>query len=168
MSPRDPATPEHHRVFGGNSNWRGPIWFPMNFLLIQAVATFARYYGDSFTLECPTGSSRQLTLAEIADELSRRLTRIFVRDEHGRRAVFGDTEIFQEDIHWRDRVPFDEFFHGEHGHGLGAGHQTGWTALVALLLQYAGNLCFDHPSWRHEATETGRGPSLATIEKVMS
>src|SRR5215510_6674325 len=72
MSPRDPATPEHHRVFGGNSNWRGPIWFPMNFLLIQAVATFARYYGDSFTLECPTGSSRQLTLAEIADELSRR------------------------------------------------------------------------------------------------
>src|SRR5262245_886832 len=129
-----------NRVFGGNSNWRGPIWFPMNFLLIQAIARFARYYGDSFTLECPTGSNQQLTLADIADELSGRLTRIFVRDEHGRRAVFGDSEIFQNNIHWRDCVPFHEFFDGERGNGLGASHQAGWTALVALLLQYRGSL----------------------------
>jgi hypothetical protein len=138
-----------NRMFGGNSNWRGPIWFPMNYLLIQAIARFACYYDDSFTLECPTGSGRQLTLGEIADELSRRLTRIFVRDEFsGRRAVFGDNQYFQEDPHWRDCVPFHEFFHGETGAGLGASHQTGWTALVALLLQYRGKLCFDQAASR--------------------
>jgi hypothetical protein len=134
-----------NRMFGGNSNWRGPIWFPMNFLLIQAVATFARYYDDSFTVECPTGSGQHLTLAQVADELARRMTRIFLRDEGkgGRRAVLGDNEHFQQDRHWRDYVPFHEFFHGETGAGLGASHQTGWTALVALLLQYRGQLCFD-------------------------
>ena len=134
-----------NRLFGGNSNWRGPIWFPMNFLLIQAIASFARYYDDSFTIECPTGSGRWLTLPGIAEELSRRLTRIFVRDEATgfRRAVFGDNEHFQQDRFWRDCIPFHEFFHGETGAGLGASHQTGWTALVALLLQYGGNLCFD-------------------------
>jgi hypothetical protein len=134
-----------NRVFGGNSNWRGPIWFPMNFLLIQALATFARYYGDSFTMECPTGSGHHLTLAEIASELSGRLTRIFVRDQSagGRRAVFGGNDYFQNDPHWRDYVPFHEFFHGDTGAGLGASHQTGWTALVALLLQHRGELCFD-------------------------
>jgi len=133
-----------NRMFGGNSNWRGPIWFPMNFLLIQAIARFARYYDDSFTVECPAGSNRHLTLGEIADELARRLTRIFVREEAtGRRAVFGDNEYFQNDVHWRDSVPFHEFFHGETGAGLGASHQTGWTSLVALLLQYRGQLCFD-------------------------
>jgi hypothetical protein len=135
-----------NRVFGGNSNWRGPIWFPMNFLLIQAIATFAQYYGDSLTLECPTGSGRYMTLAEIADDLSSRLTRIFLRDESrdGRRAVFGTNDHFQRDPHWRDHVPFHEFFHGDTGTGLGASHQTGWTALVALLLQYGGDLCFSH------------------------
>jgi hypothetical protein len=134
-----------NRVFGGNSNWRGPVWFPMNFLLIQAIAAFARYYDDSFTIECPTGSGRWLTLAQVADELARRLTRIFVRDEAncGRRAVFGENEHFQQDPHWRDNVPFHEFFHGETGAGLGASHQTGWTALVALMLQYGGDLYFD-------------------------
>jgi Mannosylglycerate hydrolase MGH1-like glycoside hydrolase domain len=134
-----------NRVFGGNSNWRGPIWFPMNFLLIQALATFARYYGETFTIECPTGSGRHLTLAEIADDLARRLTRIFVRDDTrgGRRAAFGENEHVQQDVHWRDHILFHEFFHGESGVGLGASHQTGWTALVALLLQYGGNLCFD-------------------------
>src|SRR5262249_8352495 len=101
-----------NRVFGGNSNWRGPIWFPMNFLLIQSFATFARYYGPSLSLEYPTGSGRRYTLPEIADDLSERLTRIFVRDGHGRRAVFGDNEHFQRDIHWRDYVPVHEFFHG--------------------------------------------------------
>jgi len=138
-----------NRIFGGNSNWRGPIWFPMNFLLIQAVARFARYYDDTFTLEFPTGSNRQLTLGDIAEELAQRLTRIFVRTDScegksGRRAVFGDTEPFQNDSHWRDYVPFHEFFHAETGAGLGASHQTGWTSLVALLLQYGGKLCFDH------------------------
>jgi len=137
-----------NRVFGGNSNWRGPIWFPVNFLLIQAIATFARYYDDSFTIECPTGSGQSLTLSEVADELARRLTRIFLRDEQhgGRRAVFGENEHFQHDVHWRDYVPFHEFFHGETGAGLGASHQTGWTALVALLLQHGGQLCFDRAS----------------------
>jgi hypothetical protein len=132
-------------VFGGNSNWRGPIWFPMNFLLIQAIATFARYYDDSFTVECPQGSGRPLTLPQIADELARRLTRIFVRDDAngGRRAVLGENDLFQNDAQWRDYVPFHEFFHGDTGIGLGASHQTGWTALVALLLQYGGDLCFD-------------------------
>jgi hypothetical protein len=132
-----------NRIFGGNSNWRGPIWFPMNYLLIQAIATFAHYYDDSLTVECPTGSGRFLTLAEVADELARRLTRIFVRDESGRRAVFGNNEHFQHDPEWRDHVPFHEFFHGDNGAGLGASHQTGWTALVALLLQHGGRLCFD-------------------------
>jgi hypothetical protein len=134
-----------NRMFGGNSNWRGPIWFPMNVLLIQAIATFARYYGDSFTIEHPRGSGVQSTLPEIAADLSRRLTRIFLRDETngGKRPVFGDQAHVQTDPHWRDYVPFHEFFHGETGAGLGASHQTGWTALVALLLQYGGNLCFD-------------------------
>jgi hypothetical protein len=131
-------------MFGGNSNWRGPIWFPMNFLLIQALATSARYYDDSFTVECPSGSGRFLTLGQVADELATRLTRVFVRDENGRRAVFGDNEFFQADLEWRDYVPFHEYFHGDTGEGLGAGHQTGWTALVALLLQHGGQLSFDN------------------------
>ncbi len=134
-----------NRMFGGNSNWRGPIWFPMNFLLIQALATSARYYGDSFTVECPTGSGHFLTLGQVADELAARLIRIFVRDERngGRRAVFGNNEYFQNDPHWRDYVPFHEFFHGDSGEGLGASHQTGWTALVALMIQHGGQLCFE-------------------------
>jgi hypothetical protein len=133
-----------NRMFGGNSNWRGPIWFPMNFLLIQSIATFARYYDDSFTVEYPTGSGRWVTLAELADELAVQLTRIFVRDgASGRRAVFGENDRMQHDPQWRDYVPFHEFFHGDTGEGLGASHQTGWTALVALLLQFRGSLCFD-------------------------
>jgi hypothetical protein len=142
-----------NRIFGGNSNWRGPIWFPMNFLLIQALATSARYYDDTFKIECPTGSGRFLTLIEIAEELSNRLTRIFVRDDDrgSRRAVFGDNDYFQQDAHWRDCVPFYEFFHGETGAGLGASHQTGWTALVALLLQHRGRLCFDRLELRDRA-----------------
>ena len=134
----------NNRMFGGNSNWRGPIWFPMNFLLIQALATSARYYDDSFTIECPRGSGRFLTLAQVADELAARLTHVFVRDENGRRAVFGDNEFFQADPEWRDYLPFHEYFHGETGEGLGAGHQTGWTALVALLLQHGGQLSFEN------------------------
>jgi len=123
-------------MFGGNSNWRGPIWFPMNFLLIQAISTFARYYGSGFTIECPTGSGQSLTLAQIADELAARLVRIFLRSaEDDRRPVLGDNELFQHDPHWRDYVPFHEYFHGDNGQGVGASHQTGWTGVVAKLLE---------------------------------
>ena len=122
-------------MFGGNSNWRGPVWFPMNVLLIRALFQFHAYYGDSFRVECPTGSGTLMTLFEVATEISDRLQRIFLRDEAGRRPVFGGTEKFQTDPHWRDCIPFYEYFHGDNGAGLGASHQTGWTALVAALAQ---------------------------------
>jgi hypothetical protein len=125
-------------LFGGNSNWRGPIWFPVNYLLVESLQQFHHYYGDDFKVECPTGSGQYLTLNEIADELSWRLIRIFVRGDDGRRAVFGDDELFQRDEHWRDYIPFYEYFHGDHGAGIGASHQTGWTGLVAKLLQQQG------------------------------
>jgi hypothetical protein len=160
-----------NRIFGGNSNWRGPIWFPMNFLLIQAIATFARYYDESFTVEFPRGSGRHLTLAEVAGELARRPARIFVRDQAGRRAVFGDNELFQSDPLWRDCIPFYEFFHGETGAGLGASHQTGWTSLVALLLQHGGDLCFDQAVSKHppQASEPRPGGELdRTRERVQA
>jgi hypothetical protein len=122
-------------VFGGNSNWRGPIWMPVNFLIVEALQRFHHYYGDDFKVECPTGSGRYLTLLEIADELGARLTRLFLRDANGRRACFGDDERLQRDPHFRDYLPFYEFFHGDTGRGLGAAHQTGWTGLIAKLLQ---------------------------------
>jgi len=125
-------------LFGGNSNWRGPIWFPLNFLLIESLQRFHYYYGDQLKVECPTGSGRMLTLWEVAEELSRRLTSIFLRGNDGRRPVFGGNEIFQSDPYWRDLIPFHEYFHGDNGAGLGASHQTGWTALVAKLLQQSG------------------------------
>jgi hypothetical protein len=129
-------------LFGGNSNWRGPIWMPVNFLLIESLQQFHHYYGDDFTVECPTGSGRYLTLREIADELSLRLMRIFLHDHDRRRAVFGGNQLFQSDPHWRDYVPFYEYFHGDNGAGLGASHQTGWTGLIAKLIQQQG----EHPS----------------------
>ncbi len=125
-------------LFGGNSNWRGPIWFPVNYLLIESLQVFHYYYGDDFTVECPTGSGRQLTLRQVADELSRRLIRIFTRDGEGRRAVFGGQDLLQRDPHWRDYVLFHEYFHGDDGAGIGASHQTGWTGLVAKLIQQQG------------------------------
>jgi hypothetical protein len=125
-------------LFGGNSNWRGPVWFPVNYLIIEALQQFHHYYGDDFTVECPTGSGRLLTLDQIADELSRRLIRLFLRDGAGRRPVFGEQAIFQHDPHWRDHLLFYEYFHGDTGAGLGASHQTGWTALVAKLIQQQG------------------------------
>ena len=121
-------------LFGGNSNWRGPIWFPVNFLLIQALRRFHEYYHESFRVECPTGSGRMMNLDEVADELSRRLVSTFQRDSQGRRAVFGGNEKFQSDPHWRDYVPFYEYFHGDSGAGVGASHQTGWTALVTKMI----------------------------------
>jgi hypothetical protein len=125
-------------LFGGNSNWRGPIWFPVNYLLVESLQKFHHYLGDDFRVECPTGSEQQLTLREVATELSNRLARIFLRDERNRRPVFGDRELFQRDRFWRDLVPFYEYFHGDTGEGLGASHQTGWTSLVAKLLQQSG------------------------------
>jgi hypothetical protein len=122
-------------LFGGNSNWRGPIWLPVNYLLIESLQQFHHYYGDDFKIECPTGSGQYLTLNEVADELSRRLMGLFLRDGDGRRAVFGGQEQFQRDPHWRDYIPFHEYFHGDTGAGLGASHQTGWTGLVAKLIQ---------------------------------
>jgi hypothetical protein len=127
-------------MFGGNSNWRGPIWFPMNLLIIRALIQFYLYYGDSFTVECPTGSGRPMTLFEVARELSRRLIGIFERDKEGRRPVYGGAEKFQRDPHWRDYILFYEYFHGDNGAGLGASHQTGWTGTVARLIQAFGHL----------------------------
>ena len=125
-------------IYGGNSNWRGPIWFPINFLIIQALREFHRFFGDTFRVELPTGSGRRVDLNTVASDLSRRLTRIFLRDESqgGRRPVFGDNDLFQNNPAWRDNVPFHEFFHGDNGAGLGASHQTGWTALVSELLEW--------------------------------
>ncbi len=122
-------------MFGGNSNWRGPVWFPMNILLIRALLHFHAGYGDAFRVECPTGSGTMMNLSEVGTEISNRLQSIFLRDDTGRRPVFGGTEKFQNDPHWRDCVPFYEYFHGDNGAGLGASHQTGWTALVAALVQ---------------------------------
>jgi Glycosyl hydrolase family 63 C-terminal domain len=125
-------------LFGGNSNWRGPIWFPINFLLVEALQKFHHYFGDEYRVECPTGSGQMLTLAEVATELSRRLTRIFLDDAQGRRPVFGASELFQTDPSWHDLIPFHEYFNGDTGAAVGASHQTGWTALVAKLLQQSG------------------------------
>ncbi len=130
----EPAESES-AIYGGNSNWRGPIWFPINYLIIEALRKYDRYYRDTLKIEHPTGSGHMLTLEEIADDLSRRLTRIFERDADGRRAVFGGDDLMQMDPHWRDYVLFYEYFHGDNGAGLGASHQTGWTGLVALLIQ---------------------------------
>jgi hypothetical protein len=121
-------------MFGGNSNWRGPIWMPVNALIVRALLQYYAYYGDEFTVECPTGSGRQMTLYEVAEELARRLGAIFLLDERGRRPVFGGTPKFQEDPHWSDHILFYEYFHGDNGAGLGASHQTGWTGVVARLM----------------------------------
>jgi hypothetical protein len=121
--------------FGGNSNWRGPIWFPINFLLVEVLKKYDRFYGNDLLVEYPTGSGNKLTLGQISEELSHRLTNIFLRDEQGRRAVFGTNTTFQNDPHWCDYIPFHEYFHGDTGRGVGASHQTGWTAVVANLLQ---------------------------------
>jgi hypothetical protein len=125
-------------LFGGNSNWRGPIWFPVNYLLIEAIQKFHHFYGDSLEVECPTASGQVSNLWSVATELSRRLTRIFLRGPDGRRPVHGGAATFQTDPHWRDLILFYEYFHGDDGAGIGASHQTGWTGLVAKLLQQSG------------------------------
>ena len=138
-------------MFGGNSNWRGPIWMPVNVLIIRALANYYLYYGDAFTIECPTGSGRHMTLYEVAAELSRRLASIFLRDASGRRPVYGGSRKFQDDPHWRDLILFYEYFHGDNGAGLGASHQTGWTGVIARLMQLFAEVTSD------EALEQGKG-----------
>jgi len=125
-------------MFGGNSNWRGPVWMPVNMLLVRALVNLYQFYGDDFKVECPTGSGQRMTLFEVAQELKRRLTATFLRDADGRRPVYGGSAKFQEDPHWRDLILFYEYFHGDNGSGLGASHQTGWTGLTATLLDFFG------------------------------
>jgi hypothetical protein len=121
-------------MFGGNSNWRGPIWMPVNALIVRALLQYYTYYGNDFTIECPTGSGRQMNLYQVAQELTRRLTSIFLRNNDGRRPVYGSTQKFQDDPYWRDLILFYEYFHGDNGAGLGASHQTGWTGVIARLM----------------------------------
>jgi hypothetical protein len=128
------------RMFGGNSNWRGPVWMPMNALLLRALLQFYLYYGDNFKVECPTGSSHWMNLFDVAKEIANRLIRIFLRDESGRRPVYGGTQKFQADPNWKDCLLFYEYFHGDNGAGLGASHQTGWTGLIAKLIEIFGRL----------------------------
>jgi hypothetical protein len=127
-------------LFGGNSNWRGPIWMPVSALIIRALMHYYAYYGDNFRIECPTGSGNSMNLFEVAREIANRLTRIFLRDESGRRPVFGGSEKFQKDPHWRDHLLFYEYFHGDNGAGIGASHQTGWTGVMAGLIEIFGKL----------------------------
>jgi hypothetical protein len=127
-------------MFGGNSNWRGPVWLPVNAIILRALLAYYLYYGDNFKIECPTGSGQMMNLFEVSKEIANRLTNIFLLDQDGRRPVYGGTEKFQSDPSWRDHLLFYEFFHGDNGAGLGASHQTGWTGLVAKIIQLYGAL----------------------------
>jgi len=127
-------------MFGGNSNWRGPIWMPINGLIIRGLLQLYLYYGDNFKIECPTGSGKMMNLFEVSREISKRLESIFLRDKDGRRPVYGGTQKFQNDPHWRDYILFNEYFHGDNGAGLGASHQTGWTGIIARLIDFYGQV----------------------------
>jgi hypothetical protein len=127
-------------MFGGNSNWRGPVWMPVNALILRALLNLYSFYGDDFTVECPTGSGQRMTLFEVAQEITRRLSATFLRGADGLRPVYGGTAKFQDDPHWRDLIQFYEYFHGDNGAGLGASHQTGWTGLVAVFLDVFGRV----------------------------
>jgi len=142
-------------MFGGNSNWRGPIWMPVNALIIRALLHYYAYYGDNFKIECPTGSGNIMNLYQVAHEIANRLTRIFLQDGSGRRPVFGGAGKFQRDPHWRDNLLFYEYFHGDNGAGIGASHQTGWTGVVALLIEIFGKL--DAEAFLHGGTEATLG-----------
>jgi hypothetical protein len=122
-------------LFGGNSNWRGPVWFPVNYLLVEALERYHHFYGDDLKVECPTGSGRLLNLSQVSNEIARRLTSPFLPDEAGRRPCHGGDRRFADDPNWRDLVLFHEYFHGDTGRGVGASHQTGWTALVLRALE---------------------------------
>jgi hypothetical protein len=142
-------------MFGGNSNWRGPVWLPVNTIVVRALFQLAAYYGPDLTVEYPTGSGSHSTLAEVATDLAERVVSIFTRDAEGLRPVYGGSEKFQTDPYWRDLVLFYEYFHGDNGAGLGASHQTGWTGLVAVYLQLL-------PLLREGRIDAGRPWPLAT------
>jgi Glycosyl hydrolase family 63 C-terminal domain len=146
-------------MFGGNSNWRGPIWMPVNAVIIRALLQYYLYYGDNFKIECPTGSGKMMNLFEVSKEIADRLSRIFLRNEQGKRPVYGGADKFQNDPHWRDHILFYEYFHGDNGAGLGASHQTGWTGLVAKMIQLYGLL---DPK---RALEVGRGAAFVGKSK---
>ena len=149
------------RLYGGNSNWRGPIWMPVNYLLVFALQRFHTFYEADFTLACPTGSGRMMNLAEIAHEIGTRLTRLFLRDASDRRPIYDGTPLLRDDPHFRDHILFYEHFHGETGRGLGASHQTGWTGLVALLLHPRAETDPDFGERTKDATNPS--PSLAGV-----
>jgi hypothetical protein len=156
-------------MFGGNSNWRGPVWMPVNALIIRALLQFYLYYGDNFKVECPTGSGRMMNLFEVSKEIAERLTRIFLRDKNGKRPVYGGTEKFQNDPYWRDCLLFYEYFHGDNGAGLGASHQTGWTGLVAKLIELFGYLDPQKLLAEGKAVAFHRGPTSGeTIKKPIA
>jgi Mannosylglycerate hydrolase MGH1-like glycoside hydrolase domain len=148
-------------LFGGNSNWRGPIWFPINDLIVEALERYHHFYGNKLKVECPVGSKRMLTLQEVAQELSRRLSSIFLPDENGQRPCHGDIAKYSSDPHWRDLVLFHEYFHGETGRGLGASHQTGSAALAARMLENA----VENPA-RIESTPGGNGGGVPDIRRA--
>jgi hypothetical protein len=154
-------------MFGGNSNWRGPVWMPVNVLIIRALLQFYVYYGDNFKVECPTGSGKMMNLFKVSKEIADRLTRIFLRDKNGRRPVYGSTEKFQNDPHWRDYLLFYEYFHGDNGAGLGASHQTGWTGLVAKLIELYGYLDPQKVLAEGKAVAFRRGPAAGKSVKEL-
>jgi hypothetical protein len=149
-------------MFGGNSNWRGPIWMPVNALIIRALLQYYMYYGEAFTIECPTGSGRQMTLYQVAEEITRRLASIFLRDQDGRRPVYGEARKFQEDPHWRDLILFYEYFHGDNGAGLGASHQTGWTGVIARAMHLFAT------STAEQVRELGKAAAFAETQPARS
>jgi hypothetical protein len=152
-------------MFGGNSNWRGPVWMPVNALLYVALLRLAAYYGDSFTVECPTGSGRYLNLFQVAHDLAERLIGTFTRGEDGRRPVYGGTQKFQIDPYWRDHILFFEYFHGDNGAGIGASHQTGWTGCIAIAISINGALSEEIMAMRGvEAVAMKLGASGQAIE----
>jgi len=149
-------------LFGGNSNWRGPIWLPVNFLIIEALQRYYHYYGDKVKVECPTGSGKLMNLGQVATDLSHRLTRLFTPDANGRRPAHGGNALFQQDPNWKDLVLFYEYFHGDTGAGLGASHQTGWTGLIAKLMQQNG----EPREVRPVAQANGRKQAKAVAQQV--
>jgi hypothetical protein len=149
-------------MFGGNSNWRGPIWMPVNGLIIRALLQYYCYYGNDFTVECPTGSGRHMNLYQVAEEVSRRLSNIFLKDKNGWRPVYGGTRMFQEDPHWRDCVLFYEYFHGDNGAGLGANHQTGWTGIVARTMHLFATTTAE------QALELGKAAAVVEVQTSRS
>jgi hypothetical protein len=146
-------------MFGGNSNWRGPVWMPVNALLLRGLLNLYQFYGDDFKVECPTGSGNYMTLFGVAKEIASRLSNIFLRDDSGRRPVYGGTKKFQEDPYWRDYILFYEYFHGDNGTGLGASHQTGWTGTIARMLDLFARMT---PA---DALQTGKADLVAQMTR---